>query len=92
MSTQAPEPFNYSNSASTNLTLEQEFAVASILSIVQNASREQLLSLYAELVRYNFRQKSYYEALVKTTWGLDELNKRPTEEKRGGEDTNYQAS
>jgi Phycobilisome degradation protein nblA len=79
MSFQTPES---NQPQSTNLSLEQQFSVVNFQKIAEGASKEQLVLLYAELLRHLFTQKNYYERLLKAQWGINEPDIRPTEEER----------
>lgn len=88
MPTLTPEP-TPNDRPSTNLTLEQQFAVLNYTSLFERGSTEQKTSLYKLLLESYYSQKNYYEALVKHQWlgNIDVVNLGTTEEERGGEAT-----
>lgn len=66
---------------STSLSLESQFTVVYLMTLVETASLPQLKTIYKELLTAHLGQKQYYDELIKHQWGIDGgINKRHDKE------------
>lgn len=68
----ATHAFGRFNVQELKLTMEQQFAIRSFESQVQNLSREQAQSLLIELYRQMVAKDALYQHMLRKQWGLVE--------------------